>query len=108
MITPDAVVGDVHAALTLAQGSDQSAVHVDAGQVEERRRLSSPDPFTNVVKDVDQGVHLGGAKATAEIAGSRGIGNALSAQSVEVDFILAPQFEVLQAGCRCTGRCRRS
>jgi hypothetical protein len=43
-------------------------------------------------------MHIGGAEATAEIAGGRRIGNTLSTEGVEVDFILATQFEVLQAG----------
>src|SRR3984957_16852367 len=98
MITPNAVVGDVHAELALAQGFDQRAVHVDAGQVEERRRLPSPDPLANAVENVDQGMHVGGAEATTEIAGGRRIGDAQSPERVEVDFILTTQFEVLQTG----------
>lgn len=95
MIAPDAVVGDVHAELALAQRFDQRAVHVDTRQVEERHRLPSPDALTDLIEGVDQGMHVGGAEATAEITSGRRIGNALSPEGIEVDFILAPQFEVL-------------
>ena len=38
-----------------------------------------------------------GPEASAEIAGRGGIGNARGSEGVEEDFVLAPQFEILQA-----------
>ncbi len=71
--------------------------------VEERRRLPSPDALANLVEDVDQRVHVGGAETAAEIAGRGRIGNAAGAEGVEIDFILATQFEVLQTGAVAQG-----
>jgi DNA-binding transcriptional regulator YhcF (GntR family) len=42
MITPDAVVGDVHAFFALGIGAHQRAVHIDAGKVKEIDRLLFP------------------------------------------------------------------
>src|SRR5258708_2041500 len=97
MITPQAVVGDVHADLAFAGGLDEHAVHVDACQFEERGRLPSPKAWANFVEDIDERVDVGGAEAAAEIARGGRIGNAASAQRVEVDLVLATQFDVLQA-----------
>jgi hypothetical protein len=54
------------------------------------------DALANAIDDVDQGVHVGSVEAAAEIASGRRIGNALGPERVEIDFILATQFEVLQ------------
>jgi hypothetical protein len=97
MVTPDAVVGDVHTDLALAGRLHERAIHVDACQFEEYRRLPSPDTLPNVIADVDQGMHVRSAETSAEIAGGRRIRNALSTEGIEVDFILATQFQILQA-----------
>jgi hypothetical protein len=55
------------------------------------------------VEDIDQRIHIIGAKASAEIAGGGRIGNAASAESVEVDLILAAQLDVLQASAVTQG-----
>jgi hypothetical protein len=48
-------------------------------------------------------VHVAGAETPTEIAGGGRIGNASGAKSVEVDFILTPQFEILQASAVAQG-----
>jgi hypothetical protein len=50
-----------------------------------------------------QGFQLSSGEAAAEIARSGRIRNALSAQGVEVNFILTTQFDVLQAGAVAQG-----
>src|SRR3977135_3379828 len=98
MITPLAVVGDVHAGFAFAGGFGHGAVHVNAGQLEELRRLPSPDALANLVEDVDEGGDVRRSKTAAEIAGRGRVGSAVSAQGVEIDFVLAAQFQVLQTG----------
>ena len=98
MIAPDAVVGDVHALLAFAGRLDHGAVHVDAGRLEERVGLASPDALAHVVEDVEQRVDILGPEASAEIAGRGRIGNARGSEGVEEDFVLATQFEILQTG----------
>ena len=35
---------------------------------------------------------------TAEVAGRRGVGDPLGAQGVQIDLVVAPEFQMLQAG----------
>ena len=97
MISPSPVVGDIHAGLALAEGLDEDAIHVDAGEVEEFGRLSGPDGFADFVENVDEVGNVVGLEASAEVAGSGGIGNALSANGVEKSFVIAAKFDVLEA-----------
>ena len=103
MITPGAVVGDVHAFLALAGGGDQRAVHVEDGLLEEAVGLLRPDADADVVEDVLQGVDVDAGEAAAEIAGRGGIGNAAGAEGVEEDFVVAAQFDVLQTSAVAQG-----
>ncbi len=80
VITPGAVVGDVHALLALAGGGYQRAVHVDGGQGEEVIGLLPPDAPADVVEDVLQGVDVGRREAAAEVAGRGRVGDAPRAQ----------------------------
>ena len=61
MITPGAVVGDVHALLALAGGGHQRAVGIEDGLVKETVGLLLPDADADIVIDVLQGVDVGHA-----------------------------------------------
>ena len=60
-------------------------------------RLPLPDLHTLLVDDAREGVDVGGGEAAQEVAGGGRVGNALGAEGVEVGFVVAEQFEVLQA-----------
>src|SRR5262249_40817835 len=96
MVAPDAVVGDVHAFFALAGGGDQAAIDVEDGLLEEGGRLAAPQSDADVVESVLHGVGAGGVKTAAEVAGGGGIGNALGAEGVEEDSVVAAQLDVLQ------------
>ena len=96
MVAPGTVIGDVHALLTLAGGGDQGTVGIEDGLVEEANGLMLPNADANAVKDVLQGIDVGNGKASAEVTCGGGIGDALSAQSVEKVNVIAAQFDVLQ------------
>ena len=46
------------------------------------------------IDGVHQGEDIGLGEAAAEVAGGGGVGDALGAQGIEVDLVVAPQFEV--------------
>src|ERR1019366_10643666 len=98
MITPLTVVGDVHAGFAFAGGFGHGAIHVNTGQFEELRRLPSPDALADLVEDADEGGDVRRSKTSTEIAGRGRIGNALGTQGVELEFVLAAQFQILQTG----------
>ena len=85
------------------RGVDQRAVQVDAGLGEERGGLPGPDLAADVVEDVEQRVDVLGLEAAAEVAGRGRVGNAAGAEGVEEDFVVAAQFDVLQAGAVAQG-----
>ena len=47
-----------------------------------------------MIDGVHQGHDIGLTEATTEVPGSGGVGDAFGSQSVEIDFVVAPQFEV--------------
>ena len=104
VITPRPIVGDVHATLALARGLDQKAVHVQAGLLEEGRGLVRPDFQTRVVDDVEEGLNAVRGKAPTEVSRGGGVGEASSAQGVQQDFIVAKEFQVLQASAAAQGQ----
>ena len=95
VVTPGAVVGDVHARFALGVGGDEGAVGVDCGLVEERGGLLRPDALPGLVDRVHQVEDVTESEASAEVARGRGVGNPHGAQGVEIDLIITPQFEVL-------------
>ena len=97
MITPGAIVGDVDTFFVLGIGGHQSAVGIENGAIEKGVGLLSPHADANLAVDVLQDVDGFGSEASAEIAGSGGIGNALGAEGVEEVDIVAAQFDVLEA-----------
>ena len=77
-----------------ASVADEGAVGVEDGLVEELGGLLGPDPQPRLVEGVHQGHDVGLGEAAAEVAGGGGVGDALGAQGVEVDLVVASQFEV--------------
>ena len=96
--TPGAVVSDVHARLALAVGSDECAVHVDGGPVEERSVLLGPDLASGLVDGILESIHVVLSESSAEVVSGGGIGDAACPESIEEGFIVATQFDVLKAG----------
>ena len=94
MISPRAVIGDVHTLFALACGADQRPVGIDRSLLKEVIALASPNVKACLVDSILQATDVGSPKAAAEIAGRRGIGNPLGSQCVEKRFVVSPQFNV--------------
>ena len=98
MVTPLTLVVDVHALFALAGCLGQRAVGLDDRFFKECGRLLLPDLHPHVVDDVHQGVDVAFVEAAAKVTGGGRVGDSPRAQRVEVDFVVAPQLEVFQAG----------
>ena len=96
VITPGAVVGDVHALFALAAGFHQGAVHVDDGYVEEGGGLLLPDALANLVESRLQGVDVGLGEAAAEVTGSGRVGDTAGAKGIQEIDVVAAQLHVLE------------
>ncbi len=94
MVAVLAVVGEVHPLLALGIARHDGAIGVQNRFLEELGGLLGPDPQAGLIDGVHQGHDIGLSEAAAEVAGSGGIGDALGSQGVEIDFVVAPQFEV--------------
>ena len=101
MIAPLALVVDVHALLALAAGLDHRPVAIEDGFGEERGSLLPPDLQTGLVEDLLQAIDVACGEAAAEVAGGGRIGQASRAQGVEIGFVAAHQFQMLQARAAC-------
>jgi len=99
VVAPLPVVADVHPLLALAEGGRDRAVGVDHRPLpEEGRPLPLPDLQAHVVDRLHQRQHLRLVpEPAAEVAGGRGVGDALCPQRVEVGLVVAQQFQVLDA-----------
>ena len=95
MVAPGAVVGDVDAFLALSICLNKGAIGVQDGLLEKPGRLLGPDPPPRLIDGVHQGHDMRLGEAAAEISGGGGVGDALGAQSVEIDLVVAPQLEML-------------
>src|SRR5439155_6496085 len=58
-------------------------------------RLPGPDPRPRLIDGVHQGHDIGFGEPAAEVARGGGVGDAPGTQGIEVDLVVAPQFEVL-------------
>src|SRR5260370_31736938 len=94
MITPGAIVGDVHALLALAGGCHQRAVHVDHRQVEESSRLLLPDALADLVENVLKDVDVALGEAAAEVARGGRVGDAAGARNHQKNYIRPSQLPV--------------
>jgi hypothetical protein len=103
MITPGAVIGDVDALLAARAGGDERSVDVENGLVEEVGRLSFPDLDPGLIEDVLEGLDVVGREPPAEVARGGGVGDAVGAEGVEEDDVVAPQLDVVEAGAVAEG-----
>src|ERR1700678_937436 len=94
LIAPVAVVVDVDALLALGIGRDHGAVGVEESFLEKVVGLLGPDAEAGTIEDVHQSLDVGWYEAPTEITLGGGIGNSLGAQSVEIDLVVAPKFNV--------------
>jgi hypothetical protein len=97
VVTPLAVVSDVHPLLALGIGRYDGAIGVEDGFLEEGGGLLGPDPQSRAVEGVHQVHDVAFDEAPAEVPGGGGVGDADGTQGVEVDLVVAPQFEVFDA-----------
>jgi hypothetical protein len=97
MITPLAVIADVHALFAFAEGLDNCPVGIDQGLFEELRRLLTPNGKPCLIDGFHQQLDVAPVKATTEVARRGGVGNPFGAQRVQIDFVVTPQFDVLQS-----------
>ena len=98
MISPGAIVRDVHPLLAARAGGDECAVDVEEGFVEEVRRLLLPDLEPGLIEDILEGLDVVSSEAAAEVARGGGVGDAVGAQGVQEDDVVAPQFDIVEAG----------
>src|SRR5271163_537597 len=96
LITPDPVLVDVDPLLALGVGLDLGPIGVHKRFLEEFRGLLGPDPQARFIDGVHQGLNVGLGETAAEVPFGGGVGDPLGAQSVEKDFIVAPQFDMLE------------
>ena len=75
MVAVLAVVGEIHPVLALGIARDEGAISVQNRLVEELARLLGPDSLTGFIDRIHQGHDIELTEATAEVPGSRGIGD---------------------------------
>jgi hypothetical protein len=97
MVVSYSIVRDVHALLAPAVGGSEYSVGVDEGLVEEGVGLLLPDPESGLVDGFHQPIDSVFSKAAAEVSGGGGVGDASGPECVEVDLVIASDFEVLDA-----------
>src|SRR5262249_52417872 len=85
VVAPGAVVGDVNALLAARAGGDQRAVDVEHGLIEELGRLLVPELDPGSIEDILKDLDILSREATAEVARSGGIGDAIGAEGIEED-----------------------
>src|SRR5208282_3705791 len=95
MITPGTVVSDINALFALGVGADEGTVGVQDGFLEKLGWLLGPDSQPRFVDSVHQSHDIVLGEAAAEIPGCGGVGDTHGAQGVEVNLVVAPQFEML-------------
>ena len=98
MVAPNALVGQVHPFLASTLGAGNRAVSLQNSVLKEGLGLLLPDEQAFFIDNAHERVNVLGLKPPEEIAGGSGIGDTLRPQGVEIVFIVAEQFQVLQAG----------
>ena len=97
MISPLAFVVDIHSGFTLAGGNDEGAIGVDDGFLKEAVVLLLPHIGPSLVDGVHQFDDVVLGEAATEVTSGGGVGYRGNADGVEEDFVVAAQFDVLQA-----------
>jgi hypothetical protein len=60
--------------------------------------LLAPDFDPRLIEDILKGLDVLDGEASAEVAGGGGLGDAVGPEGVEEDDIVAPQFDIVEAG----------
>ncbi len=79
----------------------ERAVGVDERLVEEGVGLLLPGPEPGLVEDDHQPLDITFGEPAAEVPGGGRVGDALCPEGIEVDFVIAADFQVLQAAAPC-------
>ena len=98
VVSPLALVIDVHALLAFAAGLDHRAVGLEDGFREELLGLLTPDFQPRGVEDRLQAEDVRRLETAAEVARRGRVRNAARPQGIEVRLVAAQQFQVFQAG----------
>jgi hypothetical protein len=76
---------------------------LEEGFVEEVGRLLLPDLQPGLIEDILKDLDVVGGEAAAEVAGGGGVGDAVGAQGVEEDDVVASQLDVVETGAVAQG-----
>src|SRR6202789_3255334 len=97
MVTVLAVVGEIHFLFALGIAGHDGAIGVHDCLVEELGRLLAPDPHAGSIDAVHQADDIGLRETAAEVPGRGRVRDSFGSQRVEINLIVAPQLEVLDA-----------
>ena len=98
MVAPEALVRQVHAFFASARGGGDRAIGLENGVLEEGLGLLLPDEQAFFVDDMLKRGDVLDGETAEEITSGGGIGDTLCAKGVQIVFIVAEQFEILEAG----------
>ena len=102
MVAVLAVIGEIHSLLALGVARDNRPIGVQNRFFRRTRAVAQPRRApAGFIDRVHQGHDIHPTKSAAEVARSRGIGDALCSQGVEIDFVVPPQFEVFEPLTAC-------
>ena len=96
MVTPLPLVVDIHTRFALTGGLGYQTVTFNDRFFEKRCRLPAPDLHPHVVDRAHQDFNVGGFEPPTEVTRRGRVGDPLSPESVQVDLVVTPQFEVFQ------------
>jgi hypothetical protein len=94
MVTVLTLVGEIHPCFALRVARNDGAIGVQNCFLKELGWLLGPDPQAGLIDGVHQVHDIGLTEATTEVAGSGGVGDSFGSQSIQIDFVVAPQFGV--------------
>ena len=98
MVSPRALVGDVHPLLTLTRRRSECAVTFDHRLLEEFLWLLRPHPEPRLVDHRHQCVDVLLPEAAAEVSRGRRIWDSLRSERVEIDFVISAVLDVFETG----------
>jgi hypothetical protein len=96
VVAPNAVVGQVDRFLARGVGSNDRSISVNDRFLEERPGLLVSDAEAGLVDGVHQVQDVAPAESPAKVSRGGGTGDSLGAQGIEVDLVIASQFEMLE------------
>lgn len=65
--------------------------------------MLAPELEPSLIEDILEGLDVVAGEAAAEVTCGGGVGDAVGAQGVEEDDVVAPQFDVVEAGAIAEG-----